>query len=546
MGWQGERTPQLPNLGFCPRTSGPLTRYRSPKTPDQKRHRAGSEGPSARKRDPETRLLKLTRSFVDEAEDAVTAFRPGSGAIFYANRAFSQLTGDSLDQLEGRDFFFCLGEQAAKEVRAAVESLLAGKSSRASLRVEIQIPLHPTQCIDVSLVLIRHTPKRPIVWAVLRDVTAWSDQTKDLQRQAEFLRTVVDGSLQGFLATDIKGRILVFNRGAQLLLGYEEAEVVGSKFIQELYESSAAREVMELLRGASHGGPGVLDRYHTILVAKSGERIPVWMTVHLLRDGQGREAGTVSAIHDMRDVLEMERRLEEVQMQLIHADKMVSLGKLAAGVAHEINNPLGGILLFGGLLLEDMDFADPRRGDMDRIVQEARRCKEIVHSLLDFAHQQRRYHEPVDLNAAVDQCLSLLGNKALFQNVEVRKETSGALPLVTGNPSQIKQVFTNIVSNAVDAMNGEGVLTVCSRYDREAKEVIVSFTDSGPGIPPNIRTQIFEPFFTTKEPGKGTGLGLSLSYNIVRMHRGDIRVDSSPGKGATLSVVLPPAEEEAE
>jgi two-component system NtrC family sensor kinase len=523
-----------------------LTRLRAAKTPDRSGRCAGGRRPSVWKRPEDSRLHSLTAAFLDEAEDAVAAFRPGSGEIFHANRAFAELTGVALDQLEGRDFFFCLGKAAAKEVRAAVEALLGGETPRTSLRVELEIPLHPPLCVDASLVLMRPTPKRPVVWVLLRDVTAWSEQTKKLQRQVEFLRSVVDGSLQGFVATDIKGRILLFNRGARLLLGYEEAEVVGSKFIQELYDGSAAREVMELLRGPSHGGAGVLDRYHTILVAKSRERIPVWMTVHLLRDERGREQGTVSAIHDMRDVIEMERRLEEVQMQLIHADKMVSLGKLAAGVAHEINNPLGGILLFGGLLLEDMDFSDPRRGDMDRIVQEARRCKEIVHSLLDFAHQQRRYREPVDLNAAVDQCLSLLGNKALFQNVEVRRETSGALPLVTGNPSQIKQVFTNIVTNAVDAMNGEGVLTVCSWYDTRAKEVIVSFTDTGPGIPPDIRTQIFEPFFTTKGPGKGTGLGLSLSYNIVRVHRGDIRVDSSPGEGATISVALPPAEEEAE
>jgi signal transduction histidine kinase len=289
-----------------------------------------------------------------------------------------------------------------------------------------------------------------------------------------------------------------------------------------------------------------LDRYQAILIARNRERIPVWLSVHMLWNDDGRETGTVSSLHDMRGVIEMERRLEEVQMQLIHADKMASLGKLAAGVAHEVNNPLGGILLFGGLLLEDMDFSDPRREDMDRIVQEARRCKEIVNSLLDFAHQKKRYHEPVDLNAAVDQCLSLLGNKALFHNITVRQEISASLPLVTGNPSQIKQVFTNIVTNAVDAMEGEGVLTVGSGFNRSTGEVSVSFSDTGPGIPPNVRSRIFDPFFTTKEQGKGTGLGLSLSYNIIRMHRGDIRVDCPPGGGTRFSVVLPAMEEEGE
>jgi signal transduction histidine kinase len=164
--------------------------------------------------------------------------------------------------------------------------------------------------------------------------------------------------------------------------------------------------------------------------------------------------------------------------------------------------------------------------------------------LLDFAHQKKRYHEPVDLNAAVEQCLSLLGNKALFHNISVEKEPFAALPLVTGNPSQIKQVLTNIVTNAADAMDGEGVLTVRSGFDEGAGEVWVSFTDTGPGIPANVQSRIFDPFFTTKELGKGTGLGLSLSYNIIRMHRGDIRVVCPRGGGTTFSIVFPVAEEE--
>jgi signal transduction histidine kinase len=191
-----------------------------------------------------------------------------------------------------------------------------------------------------------------------------------------------------------------------------------------------------------------------------------------------------------------------------------------------------------------MDFSDPRREDMDRIVQEARRCREIVNSLLDFAHQKKRYQEPVDLNAAVEQCLALLGNKALFHNIRVEMRLSQGLPLVTGNPSQIKQVFTNIVTNAVDAMEGEGVLTLTSSCDKEGGLASVGFSDTGPGIPPEIRARIFDPFFTTKEPGKGTGLGLSLCYNIIRMHRGDIRVSCPPGGGTTFTVTLPTGEEE--
>jgi len=359
-----------------------------------------------------------------------------------------------------------------------------------------------------------------------------------------FLAGVIGGALECVVASRMDGRILLMNNGAQRLFGYSEEEAVGGKYIQDLFEADTGNEVLQLLRSPDHGGVGLVDRYQAILIAKSRERIPVWMSIHTLHDAAGAEAGTVAYVHDMRETLEIERRLEEVQMQLIHADKMASLGKLAAGVAHEINNPLGGILLFGSLLLEDMDFSDPRREDMDRIVQEARRCREIVNSLLDFSHQKKRYQEPVDVNAAVEQCLSLLGNKAIFYNISIALDFAESLPVVIGNPSQIKQVFTNIVTNAVDAMEEEGTLTVSSRHNGDTGEVVVAFHDTGPGMPANVRSRIFDPFFTTKAPGKGTGLGLSLSYNIIRGHRGDIRVHCPPAGGTIFEVALPVADQE--
>ncbi|MHB8763563.1 MAG: ATP-binding protein [Deferrisomatales bacterium] len=490
------------------------------------------------------RRLRLLGCLLDGFDGAAAAFGPGTGRLAYANEAFGRLVGSSAGELLGESFFVCLGDQAGGRAREALAPLLAGECDRVCVELPVEIPLRPPRRFDATFRLVHPTPRRPLVGAHLCDVTERFAEELRLRSRIRFLESVLDGSLLAVMVTDMRGMILLCNRGARAMLGYEAEEVVGRKYIQDLYEGTAAREVISLLRGDGHGGPGVLDRYQAILITKDKSRIPVWLAVHLLRDAAGREAGTVSFVQDTREIIEMERRLEEVQMQLIHADKMASLGKLAAGVAHEINNPLGGILLFGGLLLEDMDFSDPRREDMDRVVQEARRCREIVNSLLDFAHQKKRYQEPVDLNAAVDQCLHLLGNKAIFHNISVRRELAAGLPLVTGNPSQIKQVFTNIVSNAVDAMEGEGVLTVRSGFGGDEGEVTVTFSDTGPGIPPQILGRIFDPFFTTKEPGKGTGLGLSLSYNIIRMHRGDIRVHCPSGGGTSFMVALPVAAEE--
>ncbi len=492
----------------------------------------------------DSQLLRILTATLEEADQAVVLFAPSTRRIRWANRAFSSWTGVPPDQVPGQDVRFCLGAAGARLDRA-VQGLRARPAGRTRLDLVLEIPLRPRRDIEASLLLVHLSEKRRLVAAYLTDVTDSAGRQAALEAEARFLRSVFAPALQPIIVTDARGRITLFNRGARELLGFSEDEVVGRKYIQEFYEGNAAHEVMNRSRAPDHGGAGFLDGYEAILISRARERVPVWLTMHLLYGEDGRESGTVTFVRDMRPMAEVERRLEEVQMQLIHADKMASLGKLAAGVAHEINNPLGGILLFGGLLLEDMDFSDPRREDMDRIVQEARRCKEIVNSLLDFAHQRRRYQEPVDLNAAVDQCMALVGGKALFHNVVVVRDLADNLPLVVGNPSQIKQVFTNIVTNAVDAMEGEGRLVLRSGCDASAGEVWVSFTDTGPGMPPPVRARIFEPFFTTKEPGRGTGLGLSLSYNIMRMHRGDIRVEDGDEGGTTFTVVFPMPEGES-
>jgi PAS domain S-box-containing protein len=494
-------------------------------------------------------FFKLTAAMLEGSGDALVAFRPKTSKILYANASFPTLIDNPLETGIGSNFFSALGKVAGVQAMEAVRQLLDAKddSTRVECELSLELPLRPCLCLNASFYLVSPTPRRPAVVAHLRDITERYEREKARKRELDLVSSVIDGSLQCVIVNDISGKITRFNHGAQKLFGYTSSQVVGRKFIQDLFEGGAARDVLHLLRDEASGGVGVLDSYHGIVIGNNRSRIPVWLTAHVVYDEQGHEMGTVSFVHDTREVVEMERKLESAQMQLIHADKMASLGKLAAGVAHEINNPLGGILLFGGLLLEDMDFSDPKREDADRIVQEARRCREIVSSLLDFAHQKKRYHEPVDLNAAVEQCLTLLGKNPIFLNIEMEKHLAGSIPPVTGNPSQIKQVFTNIVSNAADAMEGEGRLIISSRYDEQAGEVRVDFADTGPGIPPEIQARIFDPFFTTKEQGKGTGLGLSLSYNVMQMHGGDIRVSCPDGGGTVFTVVMPaPGDEEGE
>lgn len=261
------------------------------------------------------------------------------------------------------------------------------------------------------------------------------------------------------------------------------------------------------------------------------------------RDSFGRLG---EAMNRMASVLQLQseaarRRAEE---QIVQAEKLATVGQLAAGVAHEINNPLGGILLYANLLIESTPADDPRRQNMQRIVTQATRAREIVRGLLDFARQTPPRIERADLNRIVTDVLALLERHPQFQIVQVRLEESPVPLWVQVDVPKIQQVFVNILMNAVEAMREGGTLTVRCGFSERGGFCRVAITDTGCGIPPENIPLLFDPFFTTKEVGKGIGLGLAISYGIVKQHRGDIEVQSTLGSGTTFRVLLPVEREE--
>lgn len=234
-----------------------------------------------------------------------------------------------------------------------------------------------------------------------------------------------------------------------------------------------------------------------------------------------------------------ERLKEYTQQQIMKSERLATLGQLAAGVAHEINNPLGAVLMYSHLSLEEMGTEDGHRKNLEKVVTEATRCKNIVRGLLDFARQSEPNVEESDANDILRRTLSLVQNQALFQNIKITRAFSPSLPKAMMDSGQIQQVFTNIILNAAEAMTGGGDLFVASRVAAGGETIEVEFTDTGCGIPRENLEKIFDPFFTTKEVGGGTGLGLAVSYGIIARHKGAIEVKSEPGKGTTFIVRLP-------
>ncbi|MEI9478637.1 MAG: PAS domain S-box protein [Deltaproteobacteria bacterium] len=361
----------------------------------------------------------------------------------------------------------------------------------------------------------------------------------ELREANEFFKNLIESSVDGIIAADMKGDIFIFNKGAEALTEHRAEEVVGKIHITKIYPEGIAKDVMKKLRSPDYGGVGKLAPFQLNVLDKAGREIPIQISAALIYDGAGKEIASVGIFTDLRPRITIEKKLEETYLQLVSSEKMASLGKLAAGIAHEINNPLGGILIYASLIMEDLPEGDPKRQDLARIVQETSRCKDIVKSLLEFARQTGPKMEPTDINRAITDGLFFLENQALFHNIRIMKKLDPALPSPHGNAGQLKQVFMNIIVNAAEAMHGSGTLTIATSVALDHRSILVEFTDTGEGIPEENLTRIFDPFFTTKDVGKGTGLGLATSYGIIDGHGGKIGVKSKVGEGTTFTIELP-------
>jgi len=370
------------------------------------------------------------------------------------------------------------------------------------------------------------------------DITQRKKLERELRDANDFLRNLIESSVDGIIVADTKGNIIIFNQGAEALTGYKAEEVIGKMHITQLYPPGVAKEVMNKLRSPEYGGSGKFTGSQFNVMNKHGEVIPIHLSAATIYQDD-KEVASVGIFTDLRHQRLMEKKLQETQLQLLQSEKLRSLGEMAAGVAHEINNPLGGILIYASLLMEDLAVDDSKKDDLHKIVQEATRCKEIVKSLLEFSRQSGPKMELTDVNRAIIDGLLFLENQATFHNIEILKELDPFLPPIWGNAGQLKQVFMNIIVNAADAMQGRGTLTIKTYPSEDDKQAVIEFTDTGQGIPDSILPNIFDPFFTTKEVGTGTGLGLSMSYGIVKEHRGDIEVDTIVGTGTTFRIVLP-------
>lgn len=306
-----------------------------------------------------------------------------------------------------------------------------------------------------------------------------------------------------------------------VFVGITMAGAAAALAVSYLLELSLLKPIRELVRGAHELAGGNLD----------------YRVGTFPRDEMGELGETFNFMAE--SIKQRDKELQERTRMMVESKRLATLGQLAAGVAHEINNPLGGVFVYAHLLLEDTAPDDPRRMNMEKIVKETSRCRDIVKNLLDFSRQTSPKVEEADVNEIVEEALGLAVQQPKFKNVRVEMGLCENLPHVMVDVSQIEQVFTNILLNAAEAMGGGGTISVSSRLSSDNGMMEVSVKDTGPGILPEHIDRLFDPFFTTKEVGHGTGLGLAVSYGIIERHEGRIKVQSKPGAGTTFVVQLP-------
>ena len=354
------------------------------------------------------------------------------------------------------------------------------------------------------------------------------DKARELTRLTDYHSSIVESMEAGVVVIGGNGRIERWNRGMERLAGVTRAEAIGRTLAEALSDEASA--VLAPILPAAGSDSDHL--YKVTLNLREGRAITVNANAAPFEPAMTTSAGasTVLILHDVTERVALERQVQQTE-------KMVAVGLLAAGVAHEVNTPLTGISSYTQLLRSQMDPKDARVQWLDKIEKQTFRGAKIVSNLLNFARAGGSDDASLDLTRVVSDVLSLVEHQLEKARVRVVKELGAELPPVLGSENKIQQVLFNLILNARDAMPSGGWLTL--RTYTDGREVVVEVNDTGEGIPEADLPRIFDPFFTTKDVGRGTGLGLAVSYGIVQEHGGSIRATSAHGQGSRFEVRLP-------
>ncbi len=383
----------------------------------------------------------------------------------------------------------------------------------------------------------------------LKDHTALLEKENALTAQElmaviSLQRDLIESSIDGILGCDADHRIIIFNHSMEHMLAYNRSDVINHMTLDAFFQAQEQKQFRAAMASERYGGINRLFLYETSLVSRTRQLIPVQVSATMLARGDHQD-GVVCFFRDLRELHRLEREVAD-QARILHQDKMMSLGRLAASIVHEINNPLSGILNYLRLMARilnrgplDQEHQPKFMRYLDLVESETDRCSQIISNLLTFSRKAVPSFELVDVEDLIKRSLLLCQHKLKLSNIETSHALADDLPPVKGDFNQLQQCVINLIFNAIDAMPQGGTLRLECGFEADRKWVLIAIKDSGSGISQEHLPNIFEPFFTTKDEGYGVGLGLSTVYGIIEHHHGKVTAESHPDTGTTFTLKLP-------
>ncbi|HEX75652.1 MAG TPA: PAS domain S-box protein [Dehalococcoidia bacterium] len=466
---------------------------------------------------------KNYRELADSITDVFFAF-DADLRYTYWNRTSEEITGVPARDAVGKHLYDIFpNTEATREAERAYVKALRTK--------RVQHLINEYQLGGKNFVFdITAYPSGDGLSVFVRDITEKSRTEEQLRQSEEKLRLMFESVTEGITVSDLAGNIAQTNEAAVRMHGYDsKEELIGRSAFELMAEKDRVRAMENLRKTLEEGHSGTIE--YTFL-RRDRTEFDAELSAATLRDASGSPVGFIAVTRDITE-------RKHMQQQLIVTGRLASVGELASGIAHELNNPLTSVIGFSQLLME-RNVSNDVREDLRVVCSEAERAAQVVKNLLTFARKHPSAKQPVNVNSLVDNVLELRAYEHKVSNIQVVNKFAPDLPEVMGDHFQLQQVFLNIVLNAEQSMieaYNRGRLTI--NTEKAGDIVRVSFADDGVGISKENLRCIFDPFFTTKDVGKGTGLGLSMCYGIVTEHGGRIYAESELGKGATFYVELP-------
>jgi PAS domain S-box-containing protein len=475
----------------------------------------------------------------DEAADSVIMVNPGGG-IIAVNRREEAILKYPEEQLVGRRFIDLILPKYQPSVAALMQEVLKGANKTPTVEVKVFDRAGRPVSMELDLAGIGAGPMTYLM-VQLRDITERKvlerqlqeyseslevkvqERTREIEETKTYLENLLENANDVIYTLDLDQRFTYVNSKVESW-GYRKEDLIGRPYLSLMSKRHRGKRLRTTL------DIGTKQAYEVEILNKTGEPRNALVSVSPLRDNSGQIVGVLGIARDITE----KKRLEQ---QVLNAEKLASIGKLAAGVAHEINNPLGGILNCLYNLRKKSVSLERATEYLASMEEGLRRVQKIVRQLLDFSQQHDPELAPTEVNAIIERVLTLTSYAFEGTRVRLHRELGHELPPLLADRHMLEQVLMNLILNAVQAIRGEGVVTVRTGHD--GPWCTIEVEDTGSGIPPDVLPKIFDPFFTTKGQGEGTGLGLSVSLGIVERHGGEIAVKSQVGRGTTFIVRLP-------